>query len=327
MHTHTSQTDTQHEKTHREVGTFFIEKACTAPAQPLHSGALGSAPGAPLQRLPARPAAPQLRAPRRCLPGRRWHRCKPAAALEGGVRGRAYPRHRPGSRPGSPLKDKPAARRPPAGLGIDDPDPPGCWSVCGHGLWHVQGCMLQEEGDSQPTQESGRRRACRSLGLMRRGPVAGRCGSLVETAVSELSLLISAFRLDENGAIWLAPVATSVGAGRWQGRVRCRRARRHRRCAGHRRPAGPADVGVCVRQVSASRAAAQRRLQQRPLVASRGTDHPAENVGGRDPGVATGCPPLQVNTLPPLPWGTGEASGGCSGTGVGSNFRFVSDLE
>jgi hypothetical protein len=138
-------------------------------------------------------------------------------------------------------------------------------------------------------QESGRRRACRSLGLMRRGPDAGRCGSLVETAVTELSLLISAFRLDENGAIWLAPVATSVGAGRWQGRVRCRRARRHRRCAGHRRPAGPADVGVCVRQVSASRAAAQRRL---PAAANWSHYLARDARQRRDPGVATGCPPL-----------------------------------
>ena len=33
------------------------------------------------------------------------------------------------TRPGSPTKDKPAARRPPAGLGIVDHDPPGWWSV------------------------------------------------------------------------------------------------------------------------------------------------------------------------------------------------------
>ena len=42
------------------------------------------------------------------------------------------------------MKDKPAARRPPAGLGIDDPDPPGCWSVCGHGQQHVQGCHVAQ---------------------------------------------------------------------------------------------------------------------------------------------------------------------------------------
>ena len=53
------------------------------------------------------------------------------------------------TRPGSPMKDKPAARRPPAGLGIDDPDPPGCWSVCGHGQQHVQGCHVAQRAGHQ----------------------------------------------------------------------------------------------------------------------------------------------------------------------------------
>ena len=42
----------------------------------------GSTPDAPLRRLPAPPAAPQLRAPRRRLPSRHGYRCKPAAASE-----------------------------------------------------------------------------------------------------------------------------------------------------------------------------------------------------------------------------------------------------
>ena len=47
------------------------------------------------------------------------------AAFEGGPT-YLHPRHRPGSRPRSPVRDKPTARRPPTGSGIDDPDPLGC---------------------------------------------------------------------------------------------------------------------------------------------------------------------------------------------------------
>ena len=36
---------------------------------------------------------------------------------------------------------------------------------------------------------------------MRRGPDAGLCASLVHDTVTELSLLVAAFGLDENGAV------------------------------------------------------------------------------------------------------------------------------
>ena len=66
---------------------------------------------------------------------------------------------------------------------------------------------------------------CRHLSFMRGALESGRCGSPIASAMIGLSLLISAFRLDEDGAIWLAPVASSVCAGRWRGQVRCRRDR------------------------------------------------------------------------------------------------------
>ena len=56
------------------------------------------------------------------------------------------------------------------------------------------------------------RSGCRHLSFMRGALESGRCGSPIASAMIGLSLLISAFRLDEDGAIWLAPVASSVCA-------------------------------------------------------------------------------------------------------------------
>ena len=59
----------------------------------------------------------------------------------------------PEKRPRSPMKDKPAARRPPAGPRIDDPGPPG-WGVRIGGAQARAGpTYLRRQGDSHPAAQ------------------------------------------------------------------------------------------------------------------------------------------------------------------------------
>ena len=59
----------------------------------------------------------------------------------------------PEKRPGSPMKDKPAARRPPAGPRIDDPGPPS-WGVRIGGAQARAGpTYLRRQGDSHPAAQ------------------------------------------------------------------------------------------------------------------------------------------------------------------------------
>ena len=55
----------------------------------------------------------------------------------------------PETRPRSPMKDKPAARRPPAGLGIDDPAPLGCRGALARVQARAGPPHEQTPGDSQ----------------------------------------------------------------------------------------------------------------------------------------------------------------------------------
>ena len=108
------------------------------------------------------------------------------------------------SRPRSPMKDKPTTRRPPAGPGMDDPDPLGSGAALANPEAHAGPPYARIQCDSVRFTAHGYTRpacTCRSLGQMRRGPDAGLCASLVHDTVTELSLLVAAFRLDENGAV------------------------------------------------------------------------------------------------------------------------------
>ena len=75
------------------------------------------------------------------------------------------------------------------------PRPAGLVERVSHGQQHTQGRNLRKrERCSQPTGYRRCGTGC-SLGCMRRDPDAGRCGSLMDEAITDLSLLITAFRL------------------------------------------------------------------------------------------------------------------------------------
>ena len=57
--------------------------------------------------------------------------------------------------PGSPMKDKPAARRPPAGPRIDDPGPLSCRDALARAQAHAGPTYAPIQCDSQPTAEVG----------------------------------------------------------------------------------------------------------------------------------------------------------------------------